>query len=370
MLILRKLMNKTSFYDLDHTLKEIIFDLKIAKGDKVKITNITSGMCGDIYIFEREKHIFPQYICAKIPKKIPSLTNENVNDIFINELRKQLNYSGHKFVHWAYDFEDLMGIPVALFRYWGGDLRNIINSKQENSLVQKLSIMAYICSGLEHCYSKGLISHQDLKPENIFINDLKSSFQNLPNLDIYKCPLIADFGLANAFKESNIFDGARPYMAPEQWNKETLSVKTDIFSLGIIFFELMSNGIHPVGIKLTDHWPQPKKESTKKWTRADSWRKWACKTKNLPSISEIPIINSDFLSLYSQMISLSQNDRPTLEYVLKSILDMLNKIDSDAFCQVSFLINYFNEQASSDPIEIRWPSLSEKWLSFEKRFSK
>lgn len=65
---------------------------------------------------------------------------------------------------------------------------------------------------------------------------MNSLFQDSPNIDIYKFTLIADFGLANRFVKSGILDGARPYTAPEQWEKNTLSVKTDIFALGVIFF--------------------------------------------------------------------------------------------------------------------------------------
>lgn len=115
----------------------------------------------------------------------------------------------------------------------GNDLANLIKTSQP-SQVTKLSLLVYTCIGLRHCYEKGLIAHQDLKPANNFIQNINGNFVGQPDLDIYEFAIVADFGLVNTFKE-DIFDGSRPYMAPEQWNKNELSQATHIFALGVIF---------------------------------------------------------------------------------------------------------------------------------------
>ena len=322
--------------------------------------------CVDIYIFEYADHVVSKYRCAKIPKKNDSLPAEEINRRFIRELDVQLNYYYHPFVNWAFDFTEVMGSPIALFRYWDGTLRDFINNN--NSIEQKLSLMAYICVALIHCYQRGLIIHQDLKPENIFLRDYTKTHKIESDYNIYLTPVLGDFGLANAFKDSKVFEGARPYMAPEQWNKEELTEKTDVFSLGIIFYEIMSNGIHPATrTKLNEHWPIPQDGFSKKWTQSKPWKKWSCSEKNF---NNLPSIDQDFLNLHLAMTSLEPHKRPAIDSVLQSILYILKNESVPAYEHTLISINHFNNLATSNNLQKEWPYLSKKWLTFRKKFDK
>lgn len=357
-------MDDNSFHGLDDKYKKLM--LEGALGNEGDIISIASGMCGDVYIFDRGPSTHPRYSCAKIPKLLKGTTEQEVNKRFVNELRNQLKYYHHQYVHWAYDFKEVMGVPVALFRYWGSDLKKIIN-EQDTSLVNKISIMVYLSVGLRHCYNNGLVSHQDLKPANIFIRNLRNDLRGLPEQDIYDFPLVGDFGLANASIESEFFEGARPYMAPEQWNKETLSSKTDVFALGIILFELMSCGYHPVGIKLCDYWPVPLPDNSKKWTKADHWRKWSISGSSINEEVE-SLIDVNVLGLIKKMISLSPHERPQISEVIETLLQILKDFDKSSYSQVQFLINHYDEQVSTESLEVKWPSLFHRWKRFEEKF--
>lgn len=256
--------DKFNFHELDERSKTILLEGAFGRG---KCSFLTGGMCGDIYLFDQGINTFPRYSCVKIPKTTKNVSNEEAAKRFVRELELQLTFSYNKFVHWAFDFDSKYDIPIASFRYWGNDLANLIRGNQA-SHVTKLSLLIYTCIGLRHCYGKGLIAHQDLKPANIFIQNIKTDFVRLPDLDVFDFAKIADFGLANASIDCGLYDGSRPYMAPEQWNEDELSQATDIFALGVIFYELMTNGYHPVGIKLSDYWPTPKDGNTKKMDRA------------------------------------------------------------------------------------------------------
>jgi len=132
-----------------------------------------------------------------------------------------------------------------------------------------ISIFRQICKGLEYIHSEGII-HRDLKPPNIFLlckDQLQDPFHFPPsyvatNSD-NKCVVIGDFGLAvcgqfNSSSDSlmsstetittNSFDqlnehtsgvGTFLYASPEQICGQSYNEKTDIYSLGIIFFELL-----------------------------------------------------------------------------------------------------------------------------------
>ncbi len=98
-----------------------------------------------------------------------------------------------------------------------------------------IKIISQILMGLSYAHRQKII-HRDLKPENILINQ---------NLDIK----IADFGLALSESENQVTQqesivGTPGYMSPEQIRGESVDQRSDIFSFGIIAYELLT-GINP-----------------------------------------------------------------------------------------------------------------------------
>jgi len=356
--------DKLDFYNLAPEQKILVLEGIVDRG---KCIDVSGGMCGEIYIFDQGEEVTPRYVCAKVPKLLGSTASADIAQRFVAEMEKQLSFYHHIFVHWASDFKSVFGVPVALFRYWGSDLEKLIKIGKA-SIVEKLSIMIYILEGLRHCQSNGLVAHQDLKPQNIFLRDMKPNYPDLPELDIYKFPMIADFGLSNAFLESGIYEGSRPYMAPEQWQAAELSQSTDTFALGVIFFQLLTDGYHPVGIKLNEHWPNPQAGNSKKWTRADPRKKWACGGAKIEKVDADAHIPPQVISIVEQMLSLDPFDRPDLRIIENNLLELLEQVHSESHDQAEFLINYFNKQASQDSLEEAWPHLANRWEWFKKEF--
>lgn len=99
-----------------------------------------------------------------------------------------------------------------------------------------LTRLIYMCAcGLAHVHRHGIV-HRDIKPENI----LCDSTDNVK---------ISDFGIAYLRRESRQLSeshivGSPQYMSPEQLRKQELTHKSDLFSLGVIFYELLT-GRHP-----------------------------------------------------------------------------------------------------------------------------
>jgi eukaryotic-like serine/threonine-protein kinase len=322
-------------------------------------------MCGEIFVFDQGVTTFPRYFCAKIPKQLRGDSVEEIENRFVVELSNQLKFNHHPFVHWAYDFQEVAKVPAALFNYYGSDLNDLIKASS-SSLTEKLSILSYICCGLEHCYSRGLVSHQDLKPQNIFLKDLKQKYTDLPKLDVFNIPLIADFGLSNASIDFEVYEGSRPYMAPEQWEKAKLSAATDVFALGVIAYQFLSDGQHPIGIKLHEFWPVPVDNNSKKWTRSNPWKDWTksgCEI-NHPS-SYVP---HELLALIRGMISVNPLSRPSICEAKNVFLEYIKHHDPEASSQCDLLISHYNSFASAEPLNERWPHLYERWESFKIRF--
>jgi serine/threonine protein kinase/tetratricopeptide (TPR) repeat protein len=92
------------------------------------------------------------------------------------------------------------------------------------------SLIMQICDILEFIHLRGLV-HCDLKPDNLKITD--HIFQ----------PKILDFGLAEKIGSKRIKEtkGTLPYMAPEMFKEEPLDARTDLYSLGVILFELVTS---------------------------------------------------------------------------------------------------------------------------------
>jgi serine/threonine-protein kinase len=100
-------------------------------------------------------------------------------------------------------------------------------------LRRALNVMRDICAGMEAAHQASVI-HRDLKPSNILIND-----ESLVK--------IVDFGVAAAARDmdtrltkTGLVIGTPTYMAPEQVLGKPIDTRTDIYSLGVIMYEIMT----------------------------------------------------------------------------------------------------------------------------------
>jgi len=115
--------------------------------------------------------------------------------------------------------------------YGQGSLRDLLSSRTEQfTLSESLSKMMDLAVGLEFAHKK--VVHRDLKPENILLGD-DDKLQ------------LCDFGLAkliDAKTRTKSFKGlgTLPYMSPECWMFDTNTAGMDIYSLGIIFYEILT----------------------------------------------------------------------------------------------------------------------------------
>lgn len=358
-------MSINDFHALSVEYKKIILESRL--GNRGTCVSVKSGMCGEIFVFDRGINTIPRFSCVKVPKLLNGITYEEVSNRFVRELELQLSFYHSTFVNWAFDFDTILNVPSASFRYWDGDLESFIREGQHSN-IKKFSLILYLTAGLEHCYKRGLVAHQDLKPANILIKNNHKNFKDLPDLDIYHFAMLADFGLSNAFIDYRVFEGSRPYMAPEQWKKEELSQATDVFALGVILYELMTNGYHPTGILLSDFWPEPKDGNTKKWTRKEPWEKWI---NNGAQITSCPAqIDPEIIVFIKRMLSIPTSDRPKIEEVKLFLLGQINREDQKSFEQIEFLINYFEKETSDLSISESWPYLSKKWDILKSKFIK
>lgn len=112
----------------------------------------------------------------------------------------------------------------------GGTLRNLVDGKNNFSLVQGLNLITDILAGLDHAHCRGIV-HCDIKPENILLSlDSKGWIAR-----------ISDFGIARLSQEVGSsflgITGSPAYMAPERFYGE-YSPTSDLYAVGIMLFEI------------------------------------------------------------------------------------------------------------------------------------
>lgn len=114
----------------------------------------------------------------------------------------------------------------------GGNLVKLIQETKGRMPVSEIArIMSQIGSALDHAHMKGII-HRDLKPANILLDEGNNVF-------------LTDFGIARRLGETKLTApgtvvGSPTYMSPEAWRGEDPSPETDVYSLGVILFELLT----------------------------------------------------------------------------------------------------------------------------------
>ena len=161
----------------------------------------------------------------------------------------------HPHVVTIYDFGEVEGHPFIAMEYVDGvDLEGLLRTNVSLSLDEKLELVIGVLQGLAYAHKKGII-HRDIKPGNVRVDsDGKAR--------------IMDFGIAHLassnMTRTGVMLGTPNYMAPEQIVGNDVSPRTDIFSVGVLLYELLTNvkpfqgdTLHTVMYKVLSETPPP-----------------------------------------------------------------------------------------------------------------
>ena len=213
------------------TLFTVFKDLRIGStfADRYQvIEELGLGGMGRVY------KVLDKTVDEKVALKLlnPEIAaQEQTIERFRNELKLARKIS-HRHVCRMYDLSESDGMPFITMEYISGeDLKSLIKRAGQISVGKAINLAQQICEGLDEAHRMGVI-HRDLKPQNIMV-DMEGNAK------------ITDFGIARSTQTkgltgTGIIIGTPEYMSPEQVEGKPVDKRSDLYSLGIILYELVT----------------------------------------------------------------------------------------------------------------------------------
>ena len=208
------------------------------------------GGMGQVYLAEDE-NLYRQVALKILPREV-------VEDI--DRLRRfkrealAVSALNHPNILTIFEFVDVDGIPVLVSEYVRGCTLRERLKKERLDLNVAMDIGIQIASALQTAHDAGVI-HRDIKPENIMIRDdgyvkvldfgLAKLTGDLRSKEIDKAP-------SRDFSTPGMIMGTASYMSPEQATSMPVDARTDIFSLGIVLYEMVGSRVPFAGETTTD----------------------------------------------------------------------------------------------------------------------
>ena len=190
----------------------------------------TLGEGGMGAVYKAKDVVLSRLVALKVIR--PELAkNPSIIERFKQELLLSQRVT-HRNVIRIYDLGEGDGMQFITMEFIEGrDLRSIIHERKKLPPEEAVGIMEQICLALDSAHSVGVI-HRDLKPQNIMI-------------DGNGRVLVMDFGLARTVEgegmtQTGALVGTMEYMSPEQALAQDLDQRSDLFSAGLIFYEMLT----------------------------------------------------------------------------------------------------------------------------------
>ena len=214
------------------------------------IEELGEGGMGIVY------KVFDRKIDEKVALKVlvPEIAgDEKTIERFRNELKLARKIS-HRNVCRMYDLSEEEKTQFITMEFVPGEnLKNLIKRIGQLSKTKAISIAKQVCEGLAEAHRLGVV-HRDLKPQNIMVDSEGNA-------------RIMDFGIARSIRTKSITEtgmiiGTPEYMSPEQVEGIGVDHRSDLYSLGVILFEMLTGkvpfqGETPLSVILKHKTEQP-----------------------------------------------------------------------------------------------------------------
>jgi serine/threonine protein kinase len=194
----------------------------------------TGGMAS---VFKTWDHRVERIVAIKVLRSLDK------NDLRAVERFRREARAAAKLAHpnavTIYDFVEEMGQYFLVMEYINGPtLKQLIGQRRQLHPRETLEIAAQVCAVLQVAHAQGFI-HRDIKPQNIML------VANSPSAGGGVLVKLTDFGIVRVAEEagltnSGIVLGTADYLSPEQARGEKLTASSDLYSLGVVMFEMLT----------------------------------------------------------------------------------------------------------------------------------
>ncbi|MGH9802530.1 MAG: protein kinase domain-containing protein [Blastocatellia bacterium] len=205
-------------------------------------SEIGQGGMATVYLAERMDGEFRQQVALKIVW--PGANAEEITRRFKQERQILASLDHHNIARLLDGGTTEEGLPYLVMEYITGQPITHYCRSHELSLSERLRLFQTVCSAVAYAH-RNLVIHRDIKPGNILVTEDGTV-------------KLLDFGIAKLLAPDSAGDvqptitDLRPmtpeYASPEQLREETITTATDVYSLGVLLYELLT-GAHPFELK-------------------------------------------------------------------------------------------------------------------------
>ena len=205
------------------------------------VREIGHGGMGIVYLAERDDEHYRQQVAIKLIN--PGLGGETIRRRFRNEMQILADLNHPNIARLFDGGETADGVPYLVMEYVEGSPINRYCNDRNLSTEQRLKLFCTVCDAVQYAHQH-LVIHRDIKPGNILVTS-----EGLPKL--------VDFGIAKLLDSGKSIPDATatvmPFMTPEYASPEQVyglsaTTATDIYSLGVVLYELLT-GRSPYRLK-------------------------------------------------------------------------------------------------------------------------
>jgi len=190
------------------------------------LEELGKGGMGEVY-WAIDKTLNEEIAIKVLKPKIAA--DKEMIERFKNEL-KLARKIAHRNVCKMYDLNEFKETPYITMEYVKGEnLKSMIQAKGKLPIHEAIDIARQVCEGLDEAHDLGIV-HRDLKPQNIMIDEKNRA-------------KIMDFGISRSreapgITQTGMIIGTPDYISPEQAEGQGVDQRSDLYSLGVILFEM------------------------------------------------------------------------------------------------------------------------------------
>ena len=191
---------------------------------------VGQGGMGEVWL-ARQRSLDRLVAVKVLPRSLAS--QESFLERFQREARAAASLK-HPHVIQVYEFGIEDGTPYFAMEYVEGeDLQQVMRRERYVNLREAVEVVRDVASALEAAHAKGII-HRDIKPSNVMID--RDGIVKVMDFGLAKATASDDANLTNA----GLIMGTPNYLSPEQGRGDPLDSRSDLYSLGVVFYELLA----------------------------------------------------------------------------------------------------------------------------------